>query len=584
MRKRYRIYHFVYGVMLLVFISVISWQAVHYKGNDLVEEKYAKVTELSEGWKNAEGEEIPLKGMQKLEEVTPYQQFSVYHALPDDLPADASLCFRSKNIFYEVYIDGKQIYVPYVPENVFYNRSMGTRWNYVELLPEYAGKDIEIKVTTVYENSRSNIDNIYIGSSLGAVLGTWKEKLVAFITCVVMLFVGLLLVIADIPINMQKEKNHELLYLGLFAMSIAVWCTAETNLLQFFIGDSRMLQFISCVSLMLIPIPMTLYLNAAFEFRRKWIEPVFVICSFGEFLICMILHLTGIADFHDTLKLTHCMLAVSAAILFYTIIRSSFVHGKNQTKNIYRMLRGIGLSSISVATVIDIMRYYKGNGNDSAMFVRIGLLVFVLCYGSSSLEKTINAVKLGVQTEFVSQLAYRDGLTGIGNRTAFQEHLVDLEKVKDEIPAVGILMFDVNDLKYVNDNLGHHLGDRMLVQSAEIIKIAFSGCDCFRIGGDEFSVLAAGDNVEKQCEQGIEQFKNLMQEFNDGTKPFRISIAYGYAIYNEESAGNKLMDIYQKADMLMYENKKEVKAKQSRPEEYYRENMNRSGEASGGKA
>ena len=60
----------------------------------------------------------------------------------------------------------------------------------------------------------------------------------------------------------------------------------------------------------------------------------------------------------------------------------------------------------------------------------IGLLIFIICYGSSSLEKTINAVKLGVQAEFVSQLAYRDGLTGIGNRTAFQEHLVDLEKIK----------------------------------------------------------------------------------------------------------------------------------------------------------
>ena len=48
-----------------------------------------------------------------------------------------------------------------------------------------------------------------------------------------MLFAGLLLMIADIPANMQRDKNHELLYLGLFAISIALWCLAETNLLQF---------------------------------------------------------------------------------------------------------------------------------------------------------------------------------------------------------------------------------------------------------------------------------------------------------------------------------------------------------------
>ena len=57
-------------------------------------------------------------------------------------------------------------------------------------------------------------------------------------------------------------------------------------------------------------------------------------------------------------------------------------------------------------------------------------MLFILCFGSSSLEKTINAVKLGVQSEFVAQLAYLDGLTRIGNRTSFEEHLVDLEKIK----------------------------------------------------------------------------------------------------------------------------------------------------------
>lgn len=318
---------------------------------------------------------------------------------------------------------------------------------------------------------------------------------------------------------------------------------------------------------------MILYLDSAFGFRKKWLVPVFSAMSFCEFLLCLSLHLCGIADFHDTLKVSHFMLAICAVILFYTIIRNSFVKGKSQSKSIYRMLRGIGLSGISIATLIDIIRFYKGNANDTAMFVRIGLLIFVLCYGSSSLEKTINAVKLGVQTEFVSQLAYRDGLTGIGNRTAFQEQLIDLEKLKDTVDSIGIIMFDVNDLKYVNDNLGHHLGDQMLVLSAEIMKEAFQGknSDCFRIGGDEFAVLMSGDHVAAHIEQGIQKFQELMKEHNQAPDcSLRISIAYGYAVYNKENADLKLMDVYQRADMLMYENKRVVKEREKSPEEYYR--------------
>ena len=254
----------------------------------------------------------------------------------------------------------------------------------------------------------------------------------------------------------------------------------------------------------------------------------------------------------------------------YTIIRNSVVVSDKQSRNIYRILRTIGLSSISVAAVADILRYYYGNGTDSAMFVRIGLLLFILCFGSSSLEKTINAVKLGVQSEFVAQLAYIDGLTRIGNRTSFQEHLVDLEKTKDDIDAIGIVMFDVNDLKYVNDNMGHHQGDDMLVKSADIIRAAFEGHDCFRIGGDEFVVLMHGEDVQERYEEGLERFTKQVERFNEvPDKKFRISIAHGFAKYDNTCKGTKLMDIYQMADKQMYQNKKRMKENQIPPEKYY---------------
>lgn len=562
MEKVNRKYHIMFFIMLLIFAGMISWMAIQYKGDSDVEKSFGEASAFHQGWTLEAGTEADVKHLNKLDGVKPYQQFSIYHVLPKELEEGNSLFFRSKNIFYQVYLDGELVYQPYVPENKCYNKSFGTRWNIIKLPKEAAGKSVEIRVTTVYDNARAGIDNVYLGDATGIVLHLIKTKIVSFVTCILLLFVGLLLIIADIPINMQKQKNRELMYLGFFAVSIALWCVAETNLFQFFMGDSRLIQIVSCYSLMLIPIPMVLYLNAAFGFKNKYVVPVFSSLSFGEFLVCLGLHFTGIADLHETLKLTHIMLFLSAIIMLYMIIRNSFVKGKNQTKNIYRVLRGIGLCGISFATVIDIIRFYRGSGNDSAMFVRIGLLIFVLCYGSSSLEKTINAVKLGVKTEFVSQLAYRDGLTGIGNRTAFQEHLLELEKVKDTVASVGVIMFDLNDLKVVNDNMGHHLGDEMLVACGNLIKEAFEqeGGECFRIGGDEFAVLLSGDNVKKRCEEGITAFEDGKENYNSGEdKAFSISVAYGYAFYDKETKGRKLLDIYRTADMLMYENKKKMK-------------------------
>lgn len=573
MKNRYRKYDIIYTFMLLFTAIMIILPLCTYKGPSLKDDFFNQATAYETGWHTKAGDSVILNKLTTVEGTKAGEEFSIYNTIPSDIIEGDSLCFRSKNIFYQVYIDGELQYSPYIPESPIYTKSYGTNWNYIPLPIADANKQIEIRITYVYDNARACMDYICIAQPGGAILSTFASKLIAFITCVLLLFVGLLLIVADIPINMRSEKNHELRYLGLFAVSISIWCISETNLIQFYLGDNRIMQVVSCASLMLIPIPIVLYLNAAFGFRHKFWIPLFTALSFTQFAVCWGLHFLGIADIHQTLTITHILLLLSAVVLMYTIIRNTIVTSKKQSRNIYRFLRTIGLIAISIATFIDVIRYYLGAGTDSALFVRIGLLLFILCFGISSLEKTINAVKLGVQSEFVAQLAYRDGLTGIGNRTAFEEHLVDLEKVKDELPAIGIIMFDVNDLKYVNDHMGHHYGDTMLVKSAEIIRSAFENThsECFRIGGDEFAVLLDGDSVQKDYEEGIARFSESMKQFNAlPDKKFRISIAHGFAVYDGDSDETKLMDIYQKADKQMYNNKKKMKADQIPPEEYYK--------------
>lgn len=129
-------------------------------------------------------------------------------------------------------------------------------------------------------------------------------------------------------------------------------------------------------------------------------------------------------------------------------------------------------------------------------------------------------------------------------------------------------MFDVND------NLGHPIGDRMIIKAAEIVSTAFeaNGGECFRIGGDEFAVIMRGDNVKERCDKSLWEFGSQMERHN-GTpnSEFRISIAHGSFIYDSECGLDRIMDAYKAADEKMYENKREMKAHQSTPEEYYSE-------------
>jgi GGDEF domain-containing protein len=84
-------------------------------------------------------------------------------------------------------------------------------------------------------------------------------------------------------------------------------------------------------------------------------------------------------------------------------------------------------------------------------------------------------------------LSMHDPLTGLYNRNYFEEELSRLERSRD--PG-GIIVCDVDNLKVVNDALGHAAGDALLIAVADVLRQAFRGSDIVaRIGGDEFAML-----------------------------------------------------------------------------------------------
>ncbi|MBD5128415.1 MAG: GGDEF domain-containing protein [Ruminococcaceae bacterium] len=572
MRSKNFVFHLIFGIMLMLFIAVVVYLTAKCDVKPLADTEYDKTAPFENGWHTADGTPLDAGTLRKINSVSSDDEISIYNTLPTTNSGDAdALFFRAKNIFYSVYIDGEPVYTPEFGESVFYTNSTGTRWNSIDITPEQLGKEVEIRIRAAYKTARCGIDSFRLGSSGGVILNILKEKLVSFITCILLLFVGVLLSIADIPINMRNQKNHELLFLGLFSICVSIWYLAELHIIEFFFDDSRLVQMVSCCSLMLIPFALILYLNAAIGFKNRFIFPVLCgLCTLG-FVVSWTLHFLKIKDIHETLTLSHINVVIASVLLISTVIKSTVQMGRESGVNIYLILRTVGLCSIAVTAIIDMVRYYSGQTSDSAMFMRVGMLIFTVCYGSSSLENTINAVKMGAQAEFASRLAYRDGLTGIGNRTAFEERLGELENAKDSAP-VGIVMFDVNDLKYVNDNLGHPLGDSMIKKAAEIVSGSFETDECFRIGGDEFAVIMRGDNIKERCDKSLSDFSARTERHNSTPdNEFRISIAHGFFIYDNECGLEHITDAYKAADEKMYENKREMKARQSTPEQYYSE-------------
>ncbi|MBO4373841.1 MAG: diguanylate cyclase [Lachnospiraceae bacterium] len=156
------------------------------------------------------------------------------------------------------------------------------------------------------------------------------------------------------------------------------------------------------------------------------------------------------------------------------------------------------------------------------------------------------------------ELARRDELTGVRNRTAFLE----LEKsVQDNIDkGLDYLPFafavcDLNDLKKKNDTEGHVAGDDYIRSAAKLLCDIFDHSPVFRIGGDEFAVFIGGKDYPDRMELADRLKKSVISNLKKGEGPV---LAVGISDF-EPSEDTDVKAVFERADRQMYEDKRALK-------------------------
>ncbi|MEN6409954.1 MAG: diguanylate cyclase [Anaerolineaceae bacterium] len=158
--------------------------------------------------------------------------------------------------------------------------------------------------------------------------------------------------------------------------------------------------------------------------------------------------------------------------------------------------------------------------------------------------------------ELVEQLRFysnHDALTGLYNRTFFQEELVRLEASRKY--PISILMIDVDNLKQINDRYGHMAGDDLLRRIADLLRESFRAEDMIaRIGGDEFVVILPETEGQQAQMRLLALRTRLMRENKAADKlspPLDLSIGIATA-----GTGSQLREAVRHADNGMYQNKR----------------------------
>lgn len=160
----------------------------------------------------------------------------------------------------------------------------------------------------------------------------------------------------------------------------------------------------------------------------------------------------------------------------------------------------------------------------------------------------------------IQERAFIDYTTGLYNRNCYEE---DMNKFAKEFPykMFAVVLFDLNNLKYANDNFGHKNGDNLIIFSGEALQTSLTGAKkIYRIGGDEFLALYVDSHIP-EVEPNLRDLEAKCEELSSKTV-IPLKLAHGYEIKKENEG---IEDTIKRADQAMYKNKALLKSAQPMP-------------------
>lgn len=330
-------------------------------------------------------------------------------------------------------------------------------------------------------------------------------------------------------------------------LDVGIWILTDSELLTLFTDKASFVTFLSLLGFGLI-VPLTLeFIRCTLkeECRNlRLLQQVQMLLLTANILGWL---LRGWAMFW-LLPLMHLTILASIPLTLRDLFAA---YKKTRSEDVRDILVGFGALAVCAAAAL-VFFYGDHAGRQYAVFYCVGLLCFLLQLGRIVLHRIRQASDEQAQLENYKNLAYVDSLTGLFNYTAFKY----MKSRWPEHTDWTYIVMDVNWLKQTNDQYGHRAGDELLCCAARCIREAFYRAeDCFRIGGDEFAVIAAATD-EEAVKAAVETLRRLCAEW-DAKEEYPVSIAVGYAM----QAGRTMTadELFMEADAAMYKNKAEIK-------------------------
>lgn len=451
-----------------------------------------------------------------------------------------------------VYLENDCIYTMKMQDGGISGKSPGYVWNALSFSEEDNGKRVSIEITPVYSSSVEIVPIMYFGNRYDIAREIIMDSLWNLLFSVVVIALGFMYIFFVLFNNRKTSVESNLSMLGFFAIQLGLWKLSESEAINFLFAGHPALSQITFVTLMFMGISMVLYIKELYSTRENRIWYIPCVLGFVNIIVTLLLQFAGIADMRQMLPFTHAVIGVSILITIVMTVYEVRSVGWNK-----RLKLNIGcLAGCFVGAGIDMLFYYASKGDAPSVFSMLGFLNYILVLGISSMQEVKELMQFGIKAQKYEQLAYHDQLTGLYNRTAYEEFTGSQEFDPE---GCIVLIMDLNNLKSCNDVLGHDKGDIYIREAARLIKECFGTVgNCYRMGGDEFYVLMKNETADS-CRERMAQLQERIAMCGAVGEHFKMGIACGFKIY-DRCMDRNISETARRADKAMYQDKFAMKS------------------------
>ena len=495
MDKKKRLIQLTEGILLCCVIVVMTLLCIGIIKKEVKNTK-GKLTETTGWYRIQDNKKVQVDLNQKIK-ADPQGKLVLYNDTIAQKYKGYLMTTKAAKYSVRIYA-GDQLIYRYSDSNFHRNDQMKSKLSCDARIPEHGKKGTVIKI--IYQNGSNGsyqLDDILVGRG-DVVMGFHvQQEIVGIVMIAIMFFLSFVALVTGIYLKHFKLNSTRFLNIAAFLALSGIWFLSDSALAQEYTSFPALTGMISFYAFMLMSVPMVHFVKNTLKFEKYKVLDVINLLFYANALI------QGILNKCLKIHMVHMKLEIP----FYGTI------------------------------------------------FEVGVLIFEQLLLTSIFVNLVEQAKTRSELEVYERLLKEDRMTGINNRTAFEEQLQDIEDHAQDYDNAALIFMDVDGLKNTNDLYVHNAGDELIISAALCIKNVFATYGkCYRIGGDEFCVLIF-DSIENMDEL-LKQMDQEIIKYNRNNR-YYLSIARGVSFLKDtEGKQKKISDWKYEADQDMYCNKK----------------------------